>query len=283
MAIMASLLLLVFAISFSSLANLEARIGVNDYRSRQAQLIAEAGFEAVRNHLRLVAQNYNDHLGNTYTCDPGASPACSCTTGANGTAAGVLCSLNGLFPVTNGRFTIRVDNDPEDPGFAANQDLNGQVMLTALGRTTSATGRAQARVQVLLDDPFKHVCASDDVQPDCANYQGDNPCTPGGIFVDPCQPEDPHGPKVFPGLPTPDTSMIVPGDGRHDCINTPGLGWATRWAAENAGNPNPEVLEAYFNMALSVDAQLLEAQGWIPAAPNVGGVQRCEPRACAGE
>ena len=272
MAVVAALLLLVFALSFSSLSNLEARIGINDYRARQAQMVAEAGFEAVRNHLRPVLTDYANFLGNTYTCNPGG---CSCTDGANAVANGVPCTTAGIFAVSAGNFTIRVDNDLEDPGRVAvpETDTNGEAMLTALGRTGAGNGRAQARVQVILDDPFKHVCASDDVQADCANYQGDDPCTQAGILVQPCQPEDPHGPKVFPGLPVPTTIGISPLDvGRYGCINTPGTGWATRWTAEgNLGDPqvlgNADATKSYFDMALSTNAQEIEAAGWIPAAP----------------
>lgn len=275
MAIVASLLLLVFAISFSSLANLEARIGINDYRSRQAQLVGEAGFEAVRNHLRPVNTDYTNFLGNTYTCDPSANPVCTCTTGAHGNPSvpNVPCTTTGLFPVAPGVFTIRVDNDPQDPGGATNTDQNGQVILTSLGRTAAGNGRAQSRVQVLLDDPFKHVCASPDVNPDCATYTGDNPCTPMGIYVQPCQPEDPHGPKVFPALPTPTMIDISPLDGRYGCISTPVTGWAARWALENGGSTTPKVIgntnpaQSYFDIALSVDAEPLRLAGWIPDAP----------------
>ncbi len=275
MAVIAALLLLVFALSFSSLSNLEARIGVNDYRSRQAQMVAEAGFEAVRNHLRPVLTDYTNFLGNTYTCDPNAGP-CTCTTGANGTANGVPCTTTGIFGVSVGNFTIRVDNDFEDPGRPAipETDTNGEVMLTALGRTGFGNGRAQARVQVILDDPFKHVCSSDDLQAACSTYTGDDPCTQAGIFVQPCQPEDPHGPKVFPGLPSP-TTIPIPalGDGRFGCIPT----WAATWVAEGnplpvrvIGNANPA--QSYFDMALGVDAlNIFNADGggvWIPDAPG---------------
>ncbi len=273
MAVVAALLLLVFAISFASLSNLEGRIGINDYQARQAQMVAEAGFEAVRNHLRSVTTNYTNFLGNTYTCD--ANGNCTCTTGAPGTANGVLCNTNGIFSVGTGRFTIRVDNDPEDPGGsgtnAIDTDANGEVMLTALGRTGLGNGRGQARVQVVLDDPFKHVCASDDINSQCAVYQGDDPCTQPGIFVVPCQPEDPHGPKVFPALPSPTTIPIPAGpppDGRLGCIPT----WAATWVAEGntlpvrvIGNANPA--QSYFDMALGIDGGPLLAQGWIPAAP----------------
>ncbi len=274
MAVIAALLLLVFAISFSSLSNLEARIGVNDYRSRQAQMVAEAGFEAVRNHLRPVLTDYTNFLGNTYTCD--TSGNCTCTTGASGTANGVFCNTNGIFPLTTATaaFTIRVDNDPEDPGRnpVPETDTNGEVMLTALGRTGLGNGRAQARVQVILDDPFKHVCSSDDVQSDCAVYQGDDPCTQAGILVQPCQPEDPHGPKVFPGLPVPTEIDIPVGDPRRACILT----WAAAYAIENGLNPlvdpvkvlgNNDPTKSYFDMALASNGTLIQAAGWVPPAP----------------
>ncbi len=277
MAVIAALLLLVFALSFSSLSNLEARIGVNDYRSRQAQMVAEAGFEAVRNHLRPVLTDYTNFLGNTYTCDPNAGP-CTCTTGANGTANGVPCTTTGIFAVSVGNFTIRVDNDLEDPGRVPvpETDTNGEVMLTALGRTGLGNGRAQARVQVILDDPFKHVCSSDDLQAACSTYTGDDPCTQAGIFVQPCQPEDPHGPKVFPGLPSPTTIGIPLLDGRRGCIPI----WATTYTTENGlpltadvkviGNANPA--QSYFDMALGIDAQALynadlPPNRWIPDPP----------------
>jgi len=271
MAVVAALLLLVFALSFSSLSNLEARIGINDYRARQAQMVAEAGFEAVRNHLRPVLTDYTNFLGNTYTCDPNAGP-CTCTTGANGTANGVPCTTTGIFAVSAGNFTIRVDNDFEDPGRVPvpETDTNGEVMLTALGRTGLGNGRAQARVQVILDDPFKHVCSSDDVTSQCATYTGDDPCTQAGIYVQPCQTEDPHGPKVFAGLPSPTTIQITDA-GRLGCIPI----WAAQWLLEgNAGpvrvigNANPA--QSYFDMALSIDALAIynaDVPQWIPNAP----------------
>jgi hypothetical protein len=144
-------------------------------------------------------------------------------------------------------------------------------MLTALGRTGLGNGRAQARVQVILDDPFKHVCASDDVTSQCSTYTGDDPCTQAGIYVQPCQPEDPHGPKIFPGLPAPTTIPLLAGpppDPRLACIPT----WAATWVAEGNALPvrvigNADPAQSYFDMALSMNGNALEAAGWVPPSP----------------
>lgn len=279
MAILASLLLLVFAISFSVLANLEARIGINDFEARKAQFVAEAGFEAVRNHLRPVPSRpngYTNVLGNTYTCT--AAGVCTCTTGdvpvrPAAAACAVFLNLNSLRGgVPTGTFTVRVDNDVEDTG-GFNADTNSQVILTSLGTSATSQARAMVRVKTLIDDPWKHVCSSTG---SCEQYQGDNPCTPQGVSITPCKREDPHGPKTFPALPSPTTIDIAPTtDGRYGCIldSATQTGWAQRYRDENAGvvlnvTPIPVIgnatkSQSYFDQALNIDGAALGAAGLI--------------------
>ncbi len=236
MAIIAMLLLGVMAVSFTSLGGLEARIGISDYREKQALMVAEAGIHAVRNQLRAdLPTNFTNYLGRIYTCTPSG---CSC---ANGVGA---CSIANLSPVGTGTFSVLVTNDPGE-GLA---DLNGRVVLTSVGTTQSGNSRARIGGWVTLDSVWKHVCASDDTP--CYSHNpppdSDGCPSPGATNVSPCSFDDPNGPATFGGLPVP---CSAPG------CNTTGP-FAGRPFDMPAGQPQnrPQSTDTrilpYYNMAL---------------------------------
>ena len=96
-AILGMLLLGVFALSVSVLANLESRLGVNQKAGQQAVDLAEAGLEHGRNMLRdaVTANNFNAFIASATTRRLGVP------------SAGI--------PFGPGRYWVRVDNDCAAP------------------------------------------------------------------------------------------------------------------------------------------------------------------------
>ena len=97
-AILLMLLLGVFALSVSVLADLESRLGLNQRAAQQALVLAEAGLEHGRNMLRdaVTPGDFNALIASAATRQLGVP-----TTG---------------IPLGSGRYWVRVDNDCAAPG-----------------------------------------------------------------------------------------------------------------------------------------------------------------------
>lgn len=194
MAVIAMVVLGIMAVSFTALGGLEVRIGQNDLRGKQALMAAEAALQALRSQVQ-VPPDFTNFLGNTYTCSPGG---CSCITGPSG----VACQTTRLAAVSTGTFTARLDNDPADPNPAV--DGNQMVLLTALGSTTDGRGRARVRAWLVRDDPWKHVCSSDD------GVRCSDPPNDPNATITPRDVEDLHGPRTYAQIPVPGAIRCSP-------------------------------------------------------------------------
>lgn len=239
MAVIAMLILGVMAVSFTSIGGLEARIGIGDYREKQAVLVAEAGIHAVRNQLRAdLPTNFTNYLGRTYTCTPSG---CSCAGGVG------ACSVARLSPVGTGTFSVLVSNDPGE-GLA---DVNGRVVLTSVGTTAAGNSRARIGGWVTLDSAWKHVCASDDTP--CYAHSpppdADGCPSPGATQVSPCSFDDPNGPTTFDALPVPCHSATCNTTGNPLFTGGP-LDWPLGQPQYRPGNSSANRILPYYNMAL---------------------------------
>jgi Tfp pilus assembly protein PilX len=225
--VVAMLILGILAISFAALGDLEVRIGMNDVWDKQAALVAEGGISAVRNQIQ-TPPDYTAFLdGRVYSC---TTSACSCSTG---------CATARLATMTTGEFSVRIDNDPDDPSASPTVDGNKRVILTALGITRGATGnvmgRSRIRAWLTNDDPWDHVCGSGD-----GVLCTDTPPNNSNATVTPSDPNDQNGPRSYPEIPRPSDIRCTPSVG-----GALGLG---------AGSPYP------------VPSGLTNAQ--VPAAPR---------------
>jgi Tfp pilus assembly protein PilX len=196
-AILAMLLLGVFALSVSVLADLESRLGLNQKSAQQALNLAEAGLEHGRNILGNAATNFDAYIANATTRQLGVP------------GSGIL-----LGP---GRYWVRVDNDcaapsgyapapappfvptvVEDRGGGTCSDTNDQnetVVLTAWSEVRDGAnkliGRARVRAHYTIGNPWKHSCYDQDGElciEDAVGGCNNNPC------IDPSDPRHPHGP-----------------------------------------------------------------------------------------
>jgi hypothetical protein len=197
-AILAMLLLGVFALSAVVMASLETRLGLNQKEAQQALALAEGGLEHARNMMAdaVGAGNYDAFI---------ASDAAR--------RLGIASRTDGI-PAVGGRYWVRVDNDctatgalspplvpatveddPDGPGGVTcdpTADENETVVLTAWARTDSGRGQAMVRAHYVTSNPWKHSCYDtgdgelciDDAVGGCNN----NPC------IDPSDPEHPNGP-----------------------------------------------------------------------------------------
>jgi len=196
-AILAMLLLSVFALSVSVLADIEARLGLNQKATQQAVSLAEAGLEHGRNIVRdaATALDFNAYIGD-----------------ATARRLGLPGSGITLGP---GKYWVRVDNDCAAPGgFAGTppfvpavvedsgggacsdaDDNNETVVMTAWSEVTDGAGRvvgrARLRAHYTIGNPWKHSCYDQDGQlciDDAVGGCNNNPC------IDPSDPRHPNGP-----------------------------------------------------------------------------------------
>jgi hypothetical protein len=199
-AILGMLLLGVFALSISMLADLESRLGLNHRAAQQAVALAEAGLEHGRNMLRdaVTAGNFNVFIASAAARQLGVP------------TTGILLG--------SGRYWVRVDNDCAAPaGFVGTPafvppvveddrdgagcldttDANQTAVLTAWSEVPDGAGRvigrARLRAYYTIGSPWKHACYNqngvlciDDAVPGCNN----NPC------IDPSDPRHPNGPST---------------------------------------------------------------------------------------
>jgi hypothetical protein len=192
--VVAMLILGILAVSFAALGNLEVRIGLNDVWNKQAALIAEGGIAAVQSQIQ-NPPDYTAFLGHVYSC---TTSSCTCT--------GAGCATSRLATMSTGEFSVRVDNDPDDP--APTVDTNKRVLLTALGITRGAGGGVMGRVRLQAwltnDDPWKHVCSSGD-----GVLCTDPPNNPNAEIT-PSDPNHPNGPRTYPEIPVPNQIRCTP-------------------------------------------------------------------------
>jgi hypothetical protein len=253
-AILVMLLLGVFALSVSVLADLESRLGLNQRAAQQALVLAEAGLEHGRNMLRdaVTPGDFNALIANAATRQLGVP-----TTG---------------IPLGSGRYWVRVDNDcaapggfagspafvpvavQDDPGGGCSDtvDANQTAVLTAWSEVTDGSGRvigrARLRAHYTIMTPWKHACYDQDELmciEDAVGGCNNNPC------IDPSDPRHPNGPTrgdlpipsdircgtygrgLYPRIPDNDIpddvkarmTMTAP------CVIYPYYGWAIKTAA----------------------------------------------------
>jgi hypothetical protein len=254
-AIVGMLLLGVFALSVSVLADLESRLGLNHRAAQQALALAEAGLEHGRNMLRdaVTAGNFNAFIASAAARQLGVP------------TAGILLG--------SGRYWVRVDNDCAAPaGFVGTPafvppvveddrdgagcldtvDANQTVVLTAWSEVPDGAGRvigrARLRAHYTIARPWKHACFDQDGElciGDAVAGCNNNPC------IDPSDPRHPNGPSTgelpipshircgtggsppYPGIPDED----IPNDVKArmtptaPCVIYPYYHWAIRTAA----------------------------------------------------
>lgn len=184
--VVAMLILGVLSVSFTLLAGVETRIGVNFKQQAQAEALAEAGLEVARDAVRTAASA------------PG---------GFTPWLGGALLA-NGV-PLGPGQYWARIDNDCTPLVPAAIQqpggcnvngpDTNEVGVITAWA--TAGVGRSRVRAVVGVDNPWKHVCS--DAKPDGNGYCNDPSNANGNPTITPADPNDPNGPSAYDDLPRP--------------------------------------------------------------------------------
>lgn len=184
--VVAMLILGVLSVSFTLLAGVETRIGVNFKQQAQAEALAEAGLEVARDAVRTAASvpgGFTPWLGGALL------------------APGV--------PLGPGQYWARIDNDCAPLVPAAIQqpggcnvngpDTNEVGVITAWA--TAGVGRSRVRAVVGVDNPWKHVCS--DAKPDGNGYCNDPSNANGTPTTTPADPNDPNGPSAYDDLPRP--------------------------------------------------------------------------------
>jgi hypothetical protein len=268
-AILGMLLLGVFALSVSVLANLESRLGVNQKSGQQAMDLTEAGLEHGRNMLRdaVAASNFNAFIASSTTRRLGV-PSAGIQLGA-------------------GRYWVRVDNDCATPGgyvgapsfvpavvednpgagCSDTNDQNETAVLTAWSEVTDGAGhvigRARLRAHVTIGNPWKHSCYDQDgglCIEDAVGGCNANPC------VDPSDPHHPNGPAKG-DLPIPsDIRCGTAGSGSYPPI--PASDIPSDVAASGAITATtPCVIYPYYQWALYQPAP---DRVWCPTVTNSG-------------
>jgi hypothetical protein len=273
-AILGMLLLGVFALSVSVLANLESRLGVNQKSGQQAVDLAEAGLEHGRNMLRdaAIASNFNAFIASATTRRLGVP------------SAGISFGP--------GRYWVRVDNDCAAPagylgsppfvpvviednqgaGCSDTSDLNETAVLTAWSEVTDSAGRligrARIRAHVTIGNPWKHSCYDQDgglCIEDAVGGCNNNPC------VDPSDPHHPNGPAKG-DLPIPsDIRCGTAGSGTYPQI--PVADRPTDVAAVMTATA-PCVIYPYYEWALHQPAP---TRVWCPHIETTGGGYGTDP------
>jgi Tfp pilus assembly protein PilX len=210
-AVIAMLILGVLGVSFALLANIETTIGLNYKQQAQAEALAEAGLDVGRDAVRSAGAMGGTGFTSWFSAWTGGTPSVSHSAHMLTPDAGT--SLAG------GTFWARIDNDcpgavSGSPAFPSSlqesaascgagsfntTDTNETGIITAWAIT--GAGRSRVRALVIVDNPWKHVCA--DASPDNGGYCNDTRNTKGNPTVSPADPNDPHGPRAYTALPLP--------------------------------------------------------------------------------
>jgi hypothetical protein len=307
-AILVMLLLGVFALSVSVLADLESRLGLNQRAAQQALALAEAGLEHGRNMLRdaVTPGDFNALIASAATRQLGVP-----TTG---------------IPLGSGRYWVRVDNDCAAPGGFVGApafvpvvvedgapggaecldtiDENQTAVLTAWSEVTDGSGRvigrARLRAHYTIVTPWKHACYDQDGElcisdavPGCNN----NPC------IDPSDPRHPNGPATgdlpipsdircgtngsppYPEIPATDIPADVQASGaitsNAPCVIYPYYQWALRQAAPTRTWCPAILASGYGNNSTNVCIATPGTFGWDPTNPTCLG-PTATPQKCHG-
>jgi hypothetical protein len=203
-ATVAMLVLGVLGLSLALLARLEVSTGLQHKAQAQAEALAEAGLERGWDSLRSAA---HEVCGFTRWTDPAGASSHGCGTGL----PKLLFDDIGL---ESGTYSAVVDNDCSPlvvdaiqdgncTGGVPARDTNDTAVLTAWATATNGQGRARVRGLVVVDSPWKHVCASSrqDNPPGYCNEPGDRNGKPAVAPADPN--EYPGGPAAYDDLPRP--------------------------------------------------------------------------------
>ncbi len=196
MAVIATLILSVLIVAFSLLAKVEGNIGLNLKSQAQAEATAEAGLEWARDQVRNAGAA---GVGSGFTPWFDGTLASHMLTSGSGQAVGPFA------------FKVRIDNDcasantvpaavQESATCNNTTDTNETAILTSWAVVGS--GRARVRAEIIVDNPWKHVCSNSKNDPGGAlcNSAGN---TKGNPAVTPADPQDPNGPRGFDSLPLP--------------------------------------------------------------------------------
>ena len=275
-AILAMLLLGVFALSVSVLADLESRLGLNQKAAQQALNLAEAGLEHGRNMIRdaatVIPPTFNAYIASDTTRQLGVPG-------------------DGI-PFGPGHYWVRVDNDCAAPsGFSGSpafvpavvedsvggacsdtNDQNETVVLTAWSEVRDGAdrlvGRARLRAHYTIGNPWKHSCYDQDGQlciEDAVGGCNNNPC------VDPSDPRHPNGPAKGE-LPIPsDIRCGTAGSGSYPQI--PAADRPTDVAAVMTATA-PCVIYPYYQWALHQPAP---TRVWCPHIQTTSGGYGTDP------
>jgi Tfp pilus assembly protein PilX len=274
-AILAMLLLSVFALSVAVLADIEARLGLNQKAAQQAVALAEAGLEHGRNMLRdaPTALDFSAYIASASTRRLGVP--------------------NSGIPLGPGKYWVRVDNDCATPagyagtptfvptvvednpgaGCSDTTDANETVALTAWSEVTDGAGRvigrARLRAHYTIGNPWKHSCYDQDgglCIEDAVGGCNSNPC------IDPSDPQHPNGPAVG-DLPIPsDIRCGTGGNPPHLAIDPEDI--PADVLASGAITTNaPCVIYPYYEWALR---QAAPTRTWCPLITSGGyGAELC--------
>jgi Tfp pilus assembly protein PilX len=281
MAVVAMVVLGALILGFSALANIEARLAINNKAYSQALALAESGLEHGRNILHDAATtgNFNAYIASTATRRLGIASG-GITTGA-------------------GTYWVRVDNDCSAPtgfsgappfvptavqdsgvGCSDTVDGNQTVVLTAWAQATDASGRvvgrSRLRAHYTIGNPWKHSCYNgnsnlciDDEVGGCNN----NPC------IDPSDPRNPNGPAKG-ALPIPQQIKCgTSGNGTYPGIDAADI------PADVGGRMTssyPCVIYPYYKWAVHTAAPTRVSCLQIPASGNNYGSNNCSSSGTIG-
>jgi Tfp pilus assembly protein PilX len=195
-AVIAMLLVSLMLMSLALFGRVEGSIGLNYRFQAQAAATAEAGLDWARDQVRSAGA---------------AGAGSGFTPWFDGTKASHMLTSGGGQALGPFQFRVRIDNDcasantvpekiQEGPTCNNSVDTNETAMLTSWA--VVGNGRARVRAQVIVDSPWKHVCANsknDPGGPFCTS--ADN--TKGNPSVIPADVQDPNGPRGFDDLPRP--------------------------------------------------------------------------------
>lgn len=240
--VIAMLILGVLGVSFALLSNLEVTIGLNYKAQAQAESVAEAGLQRIRDEVRTAA---GEGCGFTRWTDSTDYAGC-------GTHVSGAPQILGAVALGGGSYTAVINNDcsplvptgMQDANCltgSPQRDGNETAIMTAWATAANGQGRARVRAIVGIDNPWKHVC-SNSSQDNPPGYCNEPANRNGNPTVSPADPNEyPGGPAAYDDLPRPQLgcSEIDPtlhGATAAACASLPSYG--------NNGYPYPNPLPA---------------------------------------
>lgn len=279
-AVVGMLILGILSVSFSLLASVESKIGVNYKHQQQARMLAEAGLSLARDAVSDGATRTDGFTG--WLNGPDAVHILVGTSATSGRA---------LDP---GQLWARIDNDcdsiAEEGGGAGSAqivplairesvtcnntaDTNQTAVVTAWATVGTGNSAARARVRAIVgtDDPWRHVCSTATASGTCVdpNNQSGNPT------INPSDPGHPNGPRAYPTLPHPVLGCSAIDPTMHGAV--PGCPPGARKvltgdAALMNCNGGGENYAGYFDCALTTPC---DAPDYCPPAPGASYRDAC--------